>query len=71
MAIIGWLACVAFALYMSAAAGLVALNTLGRYNIGGAINTFGDKVRALLLIAFVSGVWYFVVINAPFTIGMK
>jgi hypothetical protein len=57
MAIIGWLACVAFALYMSAAAGLVAMNTMGQYNIGGATNTFGDKFKALLFIAFVSGVW--------------
>lgn len=71
MAILGWIVCVFVVGKLSLAAFFVAINCLGDYNIGGATNSSGTKLKAMLFIAAVAVAWYAVVVNAPFTFGMK
>ncbi len=68
MAIFGWLVCLGIVLWLTVIAGIVALNTLGKYNIGGTTNTILDKFKTWLLISFVGGSWFLLVMNSPFTI---
>jgi len=71
MAILGWIVCVIVMCKVSLAAFFVAINCLGDYNIGGATNSSGTKLKTMLFIAVVAVAWYAVAVNAPFTLGMK
>lgn len=71
MAFIGWVVCVIIMMYTSVATFVVLLNCTGTYNIGGAVNKPATKFKAWLFTAVVACGWYLLVINFPFTFGLK
>lgn len=71
MAIIGFVALVFVLMYATAAYTLVAINNLGKYNIGGVPNSLLAKIGTLILGAILYGSWVLLLEHAPFTITMK
>ena len=71
MAIFGWIVLVIITIGLSAFYGLVAMNGLGRYNVGGVPNRPKKKILigflGLILILW----WVQVVYWAPFSVVMK
>ena len=71
MAIFGWIVCCILLAFFSFAASVLALNNLGRFNIGGVPNSLGTKIGTLCFIAVLGTLWYFLVINVPFTVSIN
>lgn len=68
LAVIGWFAIVILVGIISTGYILLALNTLGRYNIGGVPNKPIEKLLIILIGAFGMFIWYLIFSIAPFTI---
>lgn len=71
LAIFGWIMCIVFLGYISMIAWVCAFTTLGTYNIGGKLNTWGEKIGTLIFIGIVAAGWYHIFFTlSPFTIGV-
>lgn len=70
-AIVGFAALVIVMIGFSILAAGVAFNMLGRWNIGGRPNTWGDRTVAVLFVSFVIFLWIKLVQHAPFTITLN
>ena len=57
MAIIGWVICAFFLGQASLGALVMGIFTLGEWNIGGAPNTWQDRVLTLFVWALLAGLW--------------
>ena len=68
--IIGFIVTCLILFTISIATVLVAVNTLGRFNIGGVPNSFVQKLVTLTFIAIVVLAWMLLLSNAPFTISI-
>ncbi len=71
MAIVGFIFCVIFMLYITAGSLMISANSMGRYTIGGEPNTWLSRLVCLLLIATVLVGWTALFYTAPFTISFK
>lgn len=69
--VVGWLMIAATMCSATLACGLLALNNLGRYNIGGVQNTFLTKLFTIIGIAILITCWVVLLQNSPFTFGLK
>ena len=67
-AVFGFLVCVAVVLAMTATWVVVAMNTLGKWNIGGVPNTWKDRTVTIAFLAFIVWEWYVLFSVSPFTI---
>lgn len=71
LAAIGFAALVIVLSYATVAYMMVAINNLGKYNIGGVPNTLLTKIGTLILGAVLYGSWVLLLEHKPFTITMK
>lgn len=71
MAIIGFVALLAFMLYLTVFTGLVLLNCSGPFNIGGASNSWLVRSASWIMLFGVTCLWYELFLNAPFIITLK
>jgi hypothetical protein len=58
-------------LYVTIVYAVVALNTLGEYNIGGVPNTLRAKIGVLVIGLVIGALWWKLIHNLPFTIHMS
>jgi len=68
MEIIGWVALVVLLGWATLGIIIIAFNSLGKYNIGGVINSPRSKFIALIDIILIVYLWYLLILAAPFTI---
>lgn len=68
MTIIGWLCMMIIVGYTTLIYGIVALNGLGKYNIGGVPNKWYAKIIIVCLGVCVGLLWKFLFSIAPFTV---
>lgn len=71
MEIIGWLALAALLCSASSGWAALALNGLGKYNIGGVPNKLPTKLVLLVAGALLGYAWYALLSNSPFTVTLK
>ena len=65
-AIIGWLVVAAFLVQLSAGWGIMAMNGLGKYNIGGVPNKTSHKVFIWVAFVVLLYFWNLLILAAPF-----
>jgi len=68
MEIFGWIMFILILLYSSAIWLVYAFNYLGKYTIGGAVNTLGDKILTLVGLLILACFDVFVFNNFPFSL---
>lgn len=71
MDIIGFIACCIILVYLSIGWCLLAFNTLGEFNIGGAPNTFKGRLMTFIFLAIIVNGWYMVLQRSPFTVTIN
>lgn len=71
MAIVGWITLCLVLAAVTGAWAVLALNGLGRYNIGGVPNAPIKKLALLLGAVGLGYAWYHLWLNAPFTVSVK
>lgn len=71
LAMFGWFCLTLFLTSLSIAYGVVMLNTLGRYNIGGVPNSFATKAVVYFGFVVLLLIWGFVFYICPFSLILK
>jgi hypothetical protein len=69
--VVGFAVMMLVMLYVSVVYAVVALNTLGKYNIGGVPNTLRAKIGILVVGGVVGMLWWKLIHNLPFTIHIS
>ena len=70
MAIIGFITCVIVLLFASLTWGMLAWDSLGRYNIGGAPNSLGRKCATFLWLVLLAAAWVNVIQHSPVSLSL-
>jgi hypothetical protein len=68
MAIFGWLMLCVILGFVSAGVLLIVANNIGQWNIGGASNSIGNRIGAVVAVIVLFVLWVLVFVNKPFVI---